>query len=99
MRKTLRTAKGQSCIKCGTNDGTIVSAHYCGPMQHRLGSGKGLKANDLATAHLCHSCHAEFDQYLTVTAKPGTVEHRIQELERSELFLALVIQTRIRDAE
>lgn len=58
-RKLLDAAKGQSCQNCGADDGTIVCAHS---NLYEDGKGKGMKADDLMTAHLCDRCHVWYDQ-------------------------------------
>jgi hypothetical protein len=60
-KKTLALAKGESCVECLINDGTIVSAHYNGFRQHELGQCLGGKCNDKASRFLCHKCHFEND--------------------------------------
>jgi len=54
--KLLSLAKGQSCVECGTDDGTIVSAHS------NEGKGMGLKASDATIMFLCYACHSGYDQ-------------------------------------
>lgn len=81
-RKLLDLARDAACVSCGTQDGTVVAAHYFGPMRYRLGGGMGHKVTDVATAHLCAVCHAELDTY----AGGNTTE-------RSERFLYLIIKT------
>lgn len=54
-------AKGQACINCGTQDGTVVLAHYTGVRRLAYGGGLGKKVHDLVGAHLCFSCHRVFD--------------------------------------
>jgi hypothetical protein len=55
-KKLLELARGQSCVECGVNDGTIVAAHS------NTGKGMGIKASDATIMFLCHSCHFEYDQ-------------------------------------
>lgn len=55
----LRMARDQSCTNCGTEDGTIVSAHS-NWSEH--GKGMSIKAHDVFIAHLCHRCHSWLDQ-------------------------------------
>lgn len=62
MGKHTEAAKGEDCVRCGTNDGTVVLAHYQGPMAHKLGKGFGIKAHDLAGAWLCRECHDLLDR-------------------------------------
>lgn len=85
-RRYLDLAEGQSCIRCGADDGTVVAAHYCGQFQHRLGKGMGQKCADVVSAHLCGKCHADFDQY-----RMGSSDARDAE------FLALCWDTLLRN--
>jgi hypothetical protein len=80
-----KLARGQSCVRCGTNDGTVVLAHYTGPRQHQYGKGKGCKGSDAVGAHLCWGCHGYFDKY-----ESGNT------WERSEEFLHFCALTWIR---
>jgi hypothetical protein len=84
-KKYLHAANGESCIRCGTDDGTIVSAHYTGIRQHTYGKGRGIKCDDLATADLCQACHTYFDQ-------PA----QRKSIETSEEFLHCIVMTIIR---
>lgn len=81
-RKLLDHAEGQSCVRCGREDGTIVAAHYSGIGSAALGKGTGRKPSDAATAHLCRACHGAFDQYETPNDDG-----------RSVAFLLLVVKT------
>jgi hypothetical protein len=57
--KTLReSAKHESCVSCGSDDGTIVWAHS---NRQKHGKGMGIKAHDLFGCYLCHQCHSSFD--------------------------------------
>lgn len=58
-RKLLDLARDQACVMCGTQDGTVVSAHS-NLMEH--GKGMGHKAHDGMVAWLCHRCHSQLDQ-------------------------------------
>lgn len=87
MNKIRKHANGQSCVRCGTCDETVVLCHYSGPWQHRFGKGRGIKGNDLAAAELCGRCHKYFDEYETGNT-----------VERSEEFLAMCLLTNIRRA-
>ena len=78
-------ARDQSCVRCGADDGTVVLAHYTGLRQHALGKGRGIKAHDIAGAHLCHACHLFFD---------NPTERK--SIEMSEEFLFLIVLTAIR---
>lgn len=57
--KLLRFAEGMSCVACGIEDGTVVSAHS-NLLEH--GKGRGIKAHDGMAAWLCSRCHTEYDQ-------------------------------------
>lgn len=57
--KRLReSAKHESCVSCGADDGTIVLAHS---NEGKHGKGMGIKAHDIFFAYLCHQCHREYD--------------------------------------
>lgn len=85
MSKLTRAANGQPCIRCGSQDETVVLAHYSGPWQHKFGKGRGIKGDDIAGADLCSTCHSYFDEY-----KSGNT------VERSDEFLACCLLTVIR---
>ena len=85
MRKA---ADGQSCVRCGANDGTTVFAHYSGGYSLRLGNGMGTKSDDLLGADLCHQCHTRFDSY----AGGNTPE-------RDSEFMFCIFQTLLRRRE
>ncbi len=55
----LRLARDQSCVNCGLEDGSIVSAHS-NWSEH--GKGMSIKAHDIFSAHLCFRCHSWLDQ-------------------------------------
>jgi hypothetical protein len=57
-KKLRDSAKHESCVSCGANDGTIVWAHS---NSSRHGKGAGLKAHDLFGAYLCYRCHTNYD--------------------------------------
>ena len=56
-----KAANGETCVRCGAEDGTIVLAHYQGDMAHVLGKGLAVKSHDLAGAWLCNRCHNTLD--------------------------------------
>jgi hypothetical protein len=58
-KKLRDSAKHESCVSCGANDGTVVWAHS---NSSRHGKGAGLKAHDLFGAYLCQECHRSFDE-------------------------------------
>lgn len=56
-----KLAKDQPCVACGTQDGSVVLAHYFGPRRHEYGGGMGIKGSDIVGAHLCAACHKDMD--------------------------------------
>lgn len=84
-RKITEAARGESCVRCGARDGTVVLAHYTGWRQAAFGKGRGCKGSDLIGAHLCMDCHEYFD-------RPAARKS----IEVSEEFLFLVCLTVIR---
>lgn len=54
-----QSAKHESCVSCGADDGTIVWAHS---NMQKHGKGMGIKAHDLFGCYLCHRCHLDFDR-------------------------------------
>ena len=81
-RKLLDHAKGQTCVMCGADDGTVVCAHS-NLGEH--GKGGSLKANDACTAHLCFRCHSEYDQGKTMTRE-----------QRRDFILTAIVRTVMR---
>lgn len=57
-KKLTQSAKHESCVSCGADNGTIVWAHS---NSQRHGKGMGIKAHDLFGAYLCYKCHAKYD--------------------------------------
>lgn len=91
MSKLREAARGQSCVRCGADDNTIVLCHYSGPWQHKFGKGMRIKGADIVGADLCAKCHKFFDEYETHS---GVSEQ--WRVERSEEFLAACMLTVIR---
>jgi len=87
MSKLRNAAEGQSCVRCGANDGTVVLAHYFGFRRHSYGGGMSRKGHDAVGAHLCGTCHKLMDT--TLRSKELKVDH-------SEEFLHLIALTVIR---
>jgi uncharacterized Fe-S cluster-containing radical SAM superfamily protein len=83
-------ARGQSCIRCNRDDGTIVLAHYTGVRRGEFGGGLGIKVHDAVGAELCSICHHWFDT--------GSKDKELR-WEVSEEFLAMVALTWIRRME
>ena len=86
-KKLLESARGQSCIRCGADDGTVVAAHYTGYRRLELGGGFGIKVADCAHAALCMRCHQFMDQ---------TGRDKSRQIEHSEEFLLLCVKTAMR---
>ena len=87
MSKLRQAAKGQSCVRCGVDDGTVVLAHYFGPRRHLYGGGMSRKGHDLIGAHLCSTCHHMVDIEMR--------DHKLK-YEYSEQFLHYCALTIIR---
>jgi uncharacterized CHY-type Zn-finger protein len=81
-RRLLDTARGQACVACGTDDGTIVAAHS-NLLEH--GKGVGYKAHDCMSAWLCYRCHSEYDQGMGMSKD-----------EKREFILTMICRTNIR---
>jgi hypothetical protein len=58
-KRLTESARNESCVSCGSDDGTIVWAHS-NELEH--GKGISIKAHDLFGAYLCWKCHSDFDQ-------------------------------------
>ena len=56
--KRLAEIRKLPCVRCGQ---VPSQAAHSNSAKH--GKGKGIKASDLFTVPLCHSCHSQFDQY------------------------------------
>jgi hypothetical protein len=93
MSKITESARHQSCIRCG-KEGESRMAHYCGFRAHSYGKGRGIKANDEATACLCQECDYLFSE-ANYHAWPGGSKS----IERSEEFLHYILLTIIRRAK
>ena len=61
--KWLEGARDESCVRCGTRNGTVVSAHYSGLYAEEFGKGRGIKVGDQMVADLCSRCHDHLDSY------------------------------------
>ena len=84
-RALLDSSEGQSCVRCGKRDETVVGAHYTGIRQHIYGKGKSVKAHDCCAADLCQECHEYFDRPMCRKS-----------VEASEEFLHCIVLTTIR---
>ena len=82
-----KAAEGQSCIRCGASDGTVVGAHYTGIRRGAYGGGLGKKTHDICLAHLCFKCHTDMDTL--------TRDKRFK-TEHSEAFQHLILLSLIR---
>lgn len=58
-KKLRDSARDESCVECGAQDGTVVWAHSNGS---EFGKGMGIKASDAAGFYCCARCHSEHDQ-------------------------------------
>ena len=85
--KLTQASKGNDCIKCRAT-GETRACHYNGIRQHWLGKGRGIKANDLATAEFCQKCDQEFSE--------GVISGFESKEDRSEQFLFWIMMTNIR---
>ena len=56
-----KLARDQACVRCGSQDGTVVCCHYFGARRHAYHGGMGCKGDSVIAAHLCHACHAYMD--------------------------------------
>lgn len=83
-------ARDESCVRCGTQDGSVVLAHYTGMRRLSYGGGFGIKVHDAIGAHLCRACHEYMDR--VSRSKSRAVEH-------SEEFLHLCALTWMRIAK
>ena len=81
--KLTKFAEGESCINCGTDDGTIVWAHA---NLLEFGKGRGLKCSDAAGMLLCHRCHSELDQGTTMT-KAERRDFQIEMIAKTLIYL------------
>lgn len=61
MSALRESAKGEDCVSCGSNDETVVLAHYFGPRRHDYGGGMSIKGDDIVAAYLCARCHHRMD--------------------------------------
>jgi formate-dependent nitrite reductase cytochrome c552 subunit len=86
-KKLRQAAKGQSCVACSAQDGTVVLAHYTGVRRLAFGGGFGRKVHDIVAAHLCARCHRLMDTQNRDKAKRW---------EHSEAFLNYCMLTIIR---
>ena len=80
--KLLKLARGQSCVSCGIEDGTVVWAHANG---YEWGKGMGIKSHDCMGMMLCAECHARLDQ--------GSLWNREQ---KREFTYRMICKTHIR---
>lgn len=76
-KKLRESAKHESCVSCGADDGTIVWAHS---NEQLHGKGMGIKAHDLFGAYLCYACHIKYDT--GVWNDPDQFEFDMQERKK-----------------
>jgi len=94
-KRLTEAAKGQTCIRCGSEDGTVCARHYNGFRAYGLGKGRGIKCGDLFVADFCQACDDLFSE-----ANYGEWPGGAKSAERSEEFLywvAKTIERRYRD--
>ena len=89
MSKLTKSAKGQSCIRCGHPES--FAAHYNGPRQHSYGKGRGRKCHDMASAEFCSKCDQEFSE--------GQMEGFTDKWDKSEQWHYYIMLTNIRRIE
>ena len=59
-RKYLDGARGQACVICEKDDGTVVACHLPS-WGIGIGTGMGQKAPDWLVADCCSACHHKLD--------------------------------------
>lgn len=94
-KKLTDAACGQSCIRCGADDGTVRACHYNGFRSHSYGKGRGVKCGDIFVADFCQACDDLFSE-----ANYHRWEGGSRSTERSEEFQHWVLKTierRVRD--
>lgn len=92
MSKLTELARNEDCIRCGKT-GETRACHYCGYRQHTYGKGRGIKCDDLLTAHFCQDCDDLFSEKSYHLWPGGS-----KSVDRSEQFLHWIMMTRIRHA-
>lgn len=56
--KLTQSARDETCVGCGVQDGTVVWAHS---NEGAHGKGKSIKSHDLLGNYLCFKCHSWYD--------------------------------------
>ena len=56
--KRLAAVRLLPCVKCGNPESQAAHSNSA-----KHGKGRGIKASDLFTISLCHSCHFQFDTF------------------------------------
>ena len=56
--KRLVEVRKLPCVKCGNPESQAAHSNSA-----KHGKGRGIKASDLFTISLCHSCHFQFDTF------------------------------------
>lgn len=64
MSKITKSARGSDCIRCGAPD--AYACHYNGTYQHWYGKGRGIKADDIATAEFCYMCDQKHSEGVNI---------------------------------
>lgn len=89
-KKSRNAAKGQPCIRCGKNEGTVCARHYNGTKQGFLGKGWAVKTNDLFMADLCDKCDAIFSEGVLTDDYESKTERDLHLM----IYCALTIERR-----
>ncbi|MCU4521956.1 DUF968 domain-containing protein [Acinetobacter ursingii] len=84
--KRLAAIRKLPCVKCGNPNSQAAHSNFG---EH--GKGKGIKADDQFTISLCHSCHADFDQYKTM-GREESKEWFVKMLEKTERMLLIRVK-------
>lgn len=82
-------ANGQSCVRCGKNDGTTCGAHYTGFRRLEYGGGISQKVHDFCIADLCDECHRHMD---TLSRKKNKAQIHSEEFQH---YVLLTIERRL----
>lgn len=95
MTKLLADARDQQCTNCGSFHG-VVSAHSNLGVH---GKGKGLKAMDIFSAHLCFACHAWYDGHGGYGKDPTKVYEYGERQEMWQRAFERTLKRRIEELE
>ena len=82
-KKLTQSARNESCVSCGSDDGTIVWAHS---NEQLHGKGMGIKSHDLFGAYLCHKCHERYDHIKGFEYKGARLDWFREQWEKSMII-------------